>query len=245
MDERTLKVLEFDKIVRKVGSLAASALGKELAESLLPERSFVKVQNSLKETSDGESLIIRKGNPPLGGIHDIKDSLRRVGLGAVLSPGELLRISDTLKAVRNLKNYAGDEACEDGNNIVTELIGLLVPNRKIEDKINMAVIDEEEISDNASATLANIRKQMRQLKNSIRERLNDIIRSPRYQKFIQEPIVTMRQDRYVIPVKQEYKNEIPGLVHDSSSSGATIFIEPMSVVEANNDIKQLIIKEHS
>ncbi len=243
MDDRTLKVLEYDKIISMLVKLTSSELGKELAVDLKPETDASKVAGLLRETSDGVSFILRKGRPPLGGIHDIRNSLRRVKLGAVLTPVELLHIADTLRAVRNLKNYASDKTIESENNTVSELIGLLEPNRRIEEKITRIIISEDEIADDASITLLNIRRQMKQAQEAIKSRLNDIIRSPKYQKYIQDSLVTIRGDRYVIPVKQEYRNEIPGLVHDSSSSGATIFIEPMSVVEANNHIKQLKIKE--
>ncbi|HHV60475.1 MAG TPA: endonuclease MutS2 [Clostridiaceae bacterium] len=245
MNEKTLRVLEFDKIVSKVEDLAASSLGKELARELKPICEPDKVSMLLKETSDAQSLILRKGNPPMGGVHDIRASLRRVSLEAVLNPGELLKIAEVLGACRNLKNYARDErgAEKTIENIAEELIMSLVSNRNMEDKIKSAILSEDEISDNASVALKNIRRNIRALHESIKEKLNSILRSSKYQKFMQESVVTLRGDRYVVPVKQEYRNEIPGLVHDMSSSGATIFIEPMAVVEANNEIKQLRIKE--
>jgi len=245
MDERTIRVLEFDKIRTKLAGLTASELGRELVESLVPDTSFMRVKNLLKETSDGVSCVVRRGSPPLGGIHDVRMSLKRVELGGILNPGELLKIGDVLRASRNLKNYANSDSIEEDSNIAVELINQLETNRRIEDKISLSIVNEEEIADNASPTLSNIRRQIKVLQNSIKERLNDIIRSSKYQKYMQEAIVTIRGDRYVVPVKQEYRNEVPGLVHDSSSSGATIFIEPMAVVEANNDIKQLRIKEQA
>ncbi|MCX8130072.1 MAG: endonuclease MutS2 [Clostridia bacterium] len=244
MNERTLKILEFDKIVRQISGRTASDLGMELAESLLPEKSFTRIQAALNETSDGVSFIVRKGSPPLSGIHDIRGSLKRAEMGSVLSPSELLRISDVLMASRNLKRYSSsDNLIIDGGNIVSELIGCLEPNKKLEEKIRLSIISEDEIADAASSTLASIRKQIKDAQNSIKDKLNDILKSSKYQKFMQEAIVTIRGDRYVIPVKNEHRNEIPGLVHDSSSSGATLFIEPMAVVEANNNIRQLKIKE--
>jgi DNA mismatch repair protein MutS2 len=243
MDERTLRILEFDKIIKKLVSLTASKLGKELAEALFPETDYSKVQRILKETSDGTSFIIRKGSPPMGGIHDIRGSLRKVEVGSVLSPGELLKIAGCLRAGRGLKSYASDSVAMDGDNVVNELINLLEINKRIEDKIELSILSEEEISDSASSALGSIRRQIGSLQNSIKDKLNDIIRSSKYQKYMQESIVTMRGDRYVVPVKQEYRNEIPGLVHDMSASGATIFVEPMAVVEANNQIRELKIKE--
>ncbi|MCX7843528.1 MAG: endonuclease MutS2 [Clostridia bacterium] len=244
MDERTLRILEYDKIIKKLAALTVSDLGRELAEALVPVKEYTRVESLLKETSDGVSFIVRRGSPPMGGVHDIRGSLKRVGMGAVLSPGELLRVADTLRAARNLKAYAGDSSIsvEEGNT-VNELIKCLNTNKRVEDRINLAIVNEEEISDGASSALASIRRQIRDQQNSIKEKLNSIIRSSKHQKYMQESIVTMRGDRYVVPVKQEYRNEIPGLVHDASSSGATIFVEPMEVVEANNSIRQLKVKE--
>ncbi|HOL92572.1 MAG TPA: endonuclease MutS2, partial [Clostridiales bacterium] len=146
---------------------------------------------------------------------------------------------------RNLKNYASeaDPRADESGNHVRDLIASVTPNKRIEDSINAAIISDEEISDNASSTLASIRKRIREEQESLKDKLNSMIHSSKYQKFMQESIVTIREDRYVIPVKAEYRNEIPGLVHDSSASGATVYIEPMAMVEANNNIKQLRIKE--
>jgi len=244
MNEKTFKILEFDKIINLLVNLTSSPLGAEIASRLLPETDYDKVLKSLKETSDGVTFIVKRGSPPMGGVNDIRESLKRLEIGAVLNPGELLKIAGVLKAVRNLKNYANDESIKsEDENIVGELIRCLEPNKRVEEKINSSIVSEEEISDMASPTLANIRRQIRKAQESIKDRLNEILRSPAYKKYMQEPIVTMRGDRYVIPVKQEYRAEIPGLIHDSSASGATIFVEPMAVVEANNNIRELKIKE--
>jgi DNA mismatch repair protein MutS2 len=243
MNEKTLRILEYDKIIRKLMGLTVSELGRELAESLVPEKDFRHVQNALKETTDGASYIARRGSPPMGGVHDIRTSLKRVEIGGVLGPGELMRIGDTLRACRNLKNYASESAIKEEANLVGELIASLGTNKRVEDRISLCIVSEEEIADNASPALANIRRQIKDQQNSIKEKLNDLLRSSKYQKFMQESIVTIRGDRYVVPVKQEHRNDVPGLVHDASSSGATIFVEPMAVVEANNNIRQLKVKE--
>ena len=245
MEERTLRILEFVKIKEKLISLCSSELGKELAAALLPQTQPEEVERMLKETTDAVDFILRRGSPPLGGIHDIRDTLRRVELGTAINPGELLRVADTLRAARNLKNYASeaDPRADESGNHIRNLIASVTPNKRIEDSINAAIVSDEEISDNASGTLAGIRKRIREEQESLKDKLNSMIHSAKYQKFMQESIVTIREDRYVIPVKAEYRNEIPGLVHDSSASGATVYIEPMAVVEANNNIKQLRIKE--
>lgn len=245
MEERTLRILEFVKIKDKLVSLCTSELGRELANELMPQTEPEEAERLLRETTDAVDFVLRRGRPPLGGIHDISDTLRRVELGMMLNPGELLRIADTLRAARNLKSYVSeaDPRADESNNHVRNLIASITPNKRIEDSIDAAVISDEEISDNASSTLAGIRRRIRAEQESLKDKLNSMIHSSKYQKYMQESLVTIRGDRYVIPVKAEYRNEIPGLVHDSSASGATVYIEPMSVVEANNNIKQLRIKE--
>lgn len=245
MDDRVIKVLEFDKIIKKLAGMCASELGRELARELKPRRDAAEVGRMLHETSDAVNFILRRGSPPTGGLHDIRESLRRVELGSVLAPGELLRIADTLRAVRYLKNYSSiaDKNEPDESNYISGLIASLEPNRRIEDKIGGAVAGEEEIADGASSMLAALRRQIKEQQDSIREKLGNMIRSSAYKKLMQESLVTIRGDRYVVPVKAECRNEVPGLVHDSSASGATIYVEPMAVVETNNSIRQLKIKE--
>ena len=245
MEERTLRVLEFDKIKDRLISLCTCELGKELAAEMLPRTESEEVERMLRETTDAVDFILRRGSPPLGGIHDIRDTLRRAEIGTVLNPGELLRVADTLRAVRSLKNYASEDSRDEEGNIshIGSLIASLTPNRRTEDNINAAIVSEEEIADNASSTLANTRRRIREKQNSIKEKLNSMIHSEKYRKFMQESLVTIRGDRYVIPIKAEYRSEFPGLVHDSSASGATVYIEPMAVVEANNSIRELKIKE--
>ncbi len=245
MNEKTLRVLEFEKITDKLKGLTTSELGKELVEELVPQTDLNTIEKMLTETNDGVGCIVRRGSPPLGGIHDIRPSLKRLDLGGILNPGELLKIGGVLRAARRLKGYVNDKLDENKENVVNELISCLESNQRLEQKIDMCIISEEEIADNASPALNTIRRQIKDQQASIKDKLNDLIRSSKYQKYIQESVVTLRGDRYVIPVKQEHKNDIPGLVHDSSSSGATLFIEPMGVVEANNTIKQLKIKEQA
>lgn len=248
MNEKTLRILEYDKIINKLAGFTSSQPGKEKAKALLPSRDMETVKSMLKETDDGVKYVIKRGMPSLGGIRDIRNLLKRIEIGAVLSPGELLDVADVLRLSRNLKSHAfasSRDKDEEAENIVLQLIGRLEPNRRVEEKIEACIASEEEIRDDASPVLKGIRKQIREQQEYIKEKLNSMIRSPRYGKYIQEPIVTIREGRYVIPVKQEYRNEIPGLIHDSSSSGMTLFIEPMAAVEANNYIKQLIIKEQA
>ncbi len=245
MNDKTLRVLEFDKIIDKLRSLTASELGRELVDELVPQTDFNTVEGMLAETDAGVGCIVRRGSPPMGGISDIRPGLKRLDMGGILNPGELLKIGGVLRAARRLKGYVGDKLDENKENTVAELISCLESNLRLEQKIDSCIISEEEIADNASPALSTVRRQIKEQQASIKEKLNSLIRSTKYQKYIQESVVTIRGDRYVVPVKQEHRNEIPGLVHDSSSSGATLFVEPMAVVEANNAIKQLKIKEQA
>lgn len=245
MNEKTLRVLEFEKIIDKLKALTASELGRELVEELAPQTDFSTVEKLLAETNDGVSCIVRRGSPPMGGIHDIRHSLVRLDKGGILNPGELLKLAGVLRAARRLKGYVNDKLDENRTNTVYELIACLESNQRLEQKIDQCIISEEEIADNASPALNTIRRQIKEQQASIKNKLNDLIHATKYQKYIQESVVTLRGDRYVIPVKQEHRNDIPGLIHDASSSGATLFIEPIAVVEANNNIRQLKLKEEA
>ncbi len=232
-------------MIKRLSGLCVSELGKEIANELAPDSNYSIVSERLRETTDATNFVLRRGNPPLGGLRDIRSSLKRVEIGSMLNPGELLSIADTLRAARNIKNYSAsaDSKGLDEANRISGLIASITSNKRVEDKINMAIVSEEEIADSASNTLSRIRRQIKEQQNSIKEKLDSMTRSSKYQKMMQESIVTLRGDRYVIPVKAEYKNDVPGLVHDSSASGATLYVEPMAVVEANNSIKQLRAKE--
>lgn len=244
MNEKVLRVLEYDKIIEKLADRAGSSLGKALAAELVPYTDIDMVTQAQKETTDAVICVLRKGSPPLGGIHDIRSLIRRAEANGMLNPGELLKIADVLRASRNLKGYISQDKIEiEDSNTILLLAGSLGTNRTLEDRLNQAIESEESLSDYASPQLASIRRNIRRMQDSIKDRLNSIIRSEQYKKYMQDAVVTMRGDRYVVPVKQEHRSQIPGLVHDMSSSGATIFVEPMAVVEANNEIKQLKNKE--
>ena len=244
MNEKVLRVLEYDKIIEKLIERASSALGKGLAGALRPYTDIDLVNNSQKETTDAVNCILRKGTPPLGGIHDIRNIIKRAEAGGMLNPGDLMKVGDVLRASRNLKGYLSRDKMEidDTNNILL-LCSSLGVNKTLEERLEQAIESEDSLSDYASPQLASIRRNIRRTQDSIKDRLSSIIRSEQNKKYMQDAVVTLRGDRYVVPVKQEHRNQIPGLVHDMSSSGATLFIEPMAVVEANNEIKQLRNKE--
>lgn len=245
MNERTLKVLEYYKIIDKLKDKTESHLGRNMVENLRPSTDIEEVKYMQRETSEAVALLIKKGEPPLYGIKDLMVEIKRAEMGGSLSPGSLLKVSDSLRVSRNLKNYIKKTREDKDSNypILEGLIDSLRMFKRIEDSINNAIISEEEISDNASANFKNIRRQINVKNGSIRNKLNSIVNSSTHKKYLQDAIVTIRDGRYVVPVKQEYRAKFPGLVHDQSSSGATLFIEPIAVVELNNELKELQIKE--
>ncbi|MCF6465214.1 endonuclease MutS2 [Clostridium sp. Cult2] len=245
MNEKTLRVLEYGKIIDKLMENTESELGKRMVKDIKPSLSIEEVEYLQRETKEALGLIVKNGNPPLFGIFDISRELKMAEIGGTLEPSSLLKVSDSLRVSRSLKKYIKELKEDEVSKypIVQELIDSLRVLKHIEEEINNAIINENEISDNASPTLKNIRRQIINKNDSVRNKLNSIINSPKYKKFLQDSLVTMRAGRYVVPIKQENKSYFPGLVHDQSSSGATLFVEPMAVVELNNELRELEIKE--
>ncbi|MCC0631816.1 endonuclease MutS2 [Clostridioides sp. ZZV15-6388] len=244
MNEKSLRVLEYNKIIDLLKKKASSSLGLKYIESLVPNTDFVEVKSMLEETSEAQSIIIKRGSVGLDGIHDIEDKVKRAYIGASLDPGSLIMIADTLRVARRLKNSLSSSDEEDFNYpIIQSLSNSLYVYKDIEEQIYNAIISEVEISDNASSTLRDIRRRIAQKNQSIRSKLNSIISSTTYQKYLQDAIISLRGDRFVVPVKSEYRSQVAGIVHDQSSSGATLFIEPMTIVEMNNELRQLKLGE--
>lgn len=245
MDNKSFRVLEFDKIIEALKTKASSSLGLNKIEKLEPSSDFEEVKYRLRETTEAQSILIKRGHINLGGIHDILDKVKRAEIGASLDPGSLLMVADTLRAARVLSNsLSGDGEDEDFNYpIIQSLATSLYIHREIEDAIYNAIVSEIEIADSASSTLRDIRRKIVQKNQSIRSKLNTIISSATYQKYLQDSIISMRGDRFVVPVKAEYRSVVAGIVHDQSSSGATLFIEPMSIVEMNNELRKLKLDE--
>lgn len=242
MDDRTLKVLEYKKIIDLLAEHTVSNLGKEIVLALKPGNNIYEIKEWLQETSEAVEILLKKGSIPLEGIYDIRISLRKAEIGTIIENSELLKISDTLSSVRKLKSFIKEKG-DSTYPIIEDLISLLVELKNIEVSINNVILNDDEISDNASPELGLIRRRIKDMHNKIRDKMNSMVTSVSYQKYLQEQIITIRGDRYVIPVKQEFRNNIPGVVHDTSASGATLYIEPMAIVEMNNDLKQLNIKE--
>ena len=245
MDNKSFRVLEFDKIIEILKTKASSSLGLHKIENLEPSYDFEEVQYRLQETTEAQSILIKRGHVNLGGIHDVLDKVKRAEIGASLDPGSLLMVADTLRAARVLSNsLSGDGEEEDFNYpIIQSLATSLYIHREIEDAVYNAIVSEIEIADSASHTLRDIRRKIVQKNQSIRSKLNTIISSATYQKYLQDSIISMRGDRFVVPVKAEYRSVVAGIVHDQSSSGATLFIEPMSIVEMNNELRKLKLDE--
>ena len=244
MNEKSLRVLEFNKIIDKLKTKASSSLGLKHIENLKPSNDFDEVKNTLLETSEAQAILIKRGLVSMDGIHDIEDKAKRAHVGATLDPGALLKIADCLRVARSLKrNLEGSEEEDFNYPIIQALTNSLYTFRDIEDRIYTSIVGESEISDNASTTLRTIRRRIVQKNQSIRSKLNSIISSTTYQKYLQDNIISMRGDRFVIPVKAEYRSVVSGIVHDQSSSGATLFIEPMSIVEMNNELRKLKLDE--
>ena len=240
--EKSQRVLEFDKIINSLQELAVSDMTKEYIKDTEISLDIDEIRKRQDETSEAVNLMIKKGDPPLFGIYSMRDYMQRVSIGGSLSPGALLKVSDFLRVSRYLKNYINFQDDLSVNfPIITGLIENLNTYRNIEDKINTAIISEDEISDNASTKLYAIRKSMQKKKESVRDKLNQIVSNDK--DLLQDSIVTIREGRYVVPVKQENKTRLKGLVHDVSSSGQTVYIEPMVVVNLNNELRELAAEE--
>ncbi len=235
------KSLELDKILSMLANETTCADAADMAMRIEPDTDIKHAARLLQETDDAFVLMARFGAPSFYGMTNVTNALRRAQAGATLNPSELLLVAATLRAIRSVSDWR-----KKSEGMKTELdwrFEALQPNKYIEERISMTIISEEEISDSASTALANIRRKIRAASLRVREQLDKLIRSQTYQKYLQEAIVTQRGGRYVVPVKAEFRSEIKGLVHDSSGSGATVFIEPIGVVEANNEIRVLRSEE--
>lgn len=239
--EKSLKTLELPAILTMLAAEAASAPAKEAAGALRPDGDIYEVRHRLEETTAAKRMIAGKGSPGFSGIRDVRAAIRRADMGGMLNTSELLDIAALLRCAGAGIAYASGEREEP--TAIDYLFASLNGNKFLEGKISASIIGVDEIADAASPELASIRRHMRVAGEKVRQTLNKIITSPTYAKALQEAIITMRNDRYVVPVKAEYKSAVPGLVHDVSSSGATLFIEPVSVVQLNNEIRELIAKE--
>jgi len=243
MLERTLRVLEFNSIRKMLMDQAVCVEARERLGALLPVENIYEARELLKITSEAESLLIKKSAPPISPVRNILGAAKRAAADGVLSMSELLTIGHTLRMARGLIRYFEEDGYEELFPSLSSLFSALSENKKLENSIFGAILSDEEMADDASVELLAIRRKMRSLHSKIRDVLNDMVHSPSYSNLLQEPIVSMRGDRYVIPVKSEHKGQVPGVVHDSSASGATLFVEPMAAVEINNKLRELHSQE--
>lgn len=241
IDERALRTLEFYKIRDLLAARAATRMGREVCEQLTPSVEFLEVQHRQQETAEARALLRGGKAMPLGGIHDLRESIRRCAAGGVLDPQELLDVADTAASGRRLKKFLLDN--RDVAPVLSAYANQISAFTHLEAEIRQAITDQGEVADDASPALGSIRKQMRVLTSRVRERLDAMIRNPNMRQYLQEALVTIRDDRYVLPVKIEHRAQVPGIVHDQSASGSTLFIEPMTIVELNNDVKKLALEE--
>jgi len=238
MNAKALKSLEFTKIIEMLKQRAVSQPAKAKCETLTPMTDFAEISRAQKETSEATGMILRKGSLPLGGIKDIRASVARAAAGAMLQAEDFLHISRCLYVFGKLLNYY-----DDSFEILRDYFSCITRCEPLEREISRCIKDSGEISDNASPKLAEARRNIRKAHDNIRDKLQNIIQSSEYKTMLQDAIVTLRGERFCVPVKAEYRGSFPGMVHDQSSTGATVFMEPLSVIELNNKIKELHLEE--
>ena len=239
--EKSLRTLELPVVLKMLAREAVSEEAKAAALELTPSSDRYEVRYRLEETTAAKKMMVLKGGPSFSGVKDVRSAVRRADMGGMLNTVELLDIAALLRCAAGAIAYASGDRLE--KSVLDTLFDGLAANKFLEGKISACITGVDEIADAASPELSDIRRHMRIAGDKIRQSLNKIISSPAYAKALQEPIITVKNDRYVVPVKAEQKNAVPGLVHDVSSSGATFFIEPMAVVQLNNEIRELLAKE--
>ena len=238
--EKSQIKLELDQVLTMLSQCAGSSDGKEACLHIRPSSDLEEVRQILDETTAASNMCTQKGNPAFADVSDVSFSLDRADKGGCLQPKEFLRIGGVLRCARTVKSYVSEDETQT---VLHPYFKMLVANKYLEDRILGAILAEDQIADNASPALSDIRRHIKIQSGKIKDSLQKIITSPSYAKFLREPIITIRQGRYVVPVKSECKNDIPGLVHDVSATGSTYFVEPMSAVNANNALKELEIQE--
>lgn len=242
MNQKALSKLEFDKIIQMLAAHAASAGAKELCRSLVPSESISEIEQRQRQTADALRRVYRKGSISFGGIRDVRGSMKRLEIGGILSMGELLQIMSLLETAGKLKQYGTREPDEENRDSLDESFEFLEPAAPLANEIRRCILSEEEMADDASGALSQIRRSMRQMNDKVHSTLNAMVNGSA-RSYLQDPVVTMRDGRYCLPVKAEYCGQVAGMIHDQSATGSTLFIEPMAVIRLNNDYKELVIKE--
>lgn len=243
MNEKSLRTLEFNKILEMLIGKCISAMGKEQAINLKPSTDISEINRMQDYTSESSGMILKKGSLPMGGIRDIRPQLKRVGVMGVLSVEELLAVGDFLYVCRKIASYGEKESKNDHFPLLDDMFACISLLPALEKEIARCIMPPDQVADDASQTLSNIRRGINVANARVREQLNNVIHSSSYKNMIQDSVITIRNDRYCVPIKQEYRTSFPGMIHDQSSTGATVFMEPMSVVNLNNQIKELRSKE--
>lgn len=238
MNQRSLDKLEFNKIKEEIKQRAVSSAGQDLIDALTPHDNPLEARVALEEVEEALLLMSLKGAPPFTGVFDVRDQISRAGKGSTLSPGALLRIGNILRSARLFQRYVRNEG--EFKELLNETAGI-TPLEKLETEIANAISGDDEVSDRASQKLSTLRRSIREKNASVKDKVQSLVRT--HAKYLQENLYTVRGDRYVIPVKAEHKGNVPGLIHDQSSSGQTLYIEPISLVNLNNEIKELLLKE--
>lgn len=241
MNIKSLKTLEYDKIISHLEEYASSPLGKDLCRTLLPSTDIHEVRQAQAETTDALSRIRMKGSISFSGLKDITDSLKRLEIGSSLSITELLSLSSNLTLSAKAKSYGRHEESDTLNDSLEESFRLLEPLTPLNTEIKRCILSEEEISDDASPGLRHVRRSIKVINDRVHSQLNTLLNSNR--SYLQDAVVTMRDGRYCLPVKAEHKSQVSGMVHDQSSSGSTLFIEPMAIIQLNNELRELEIQE--
>lgn len=243
MNQKVLRVLEYDKIIKMLTEFANSAPGKEVCSNLTPMTQLNAIREAGEQTNDALSLILRKSKVSFSGNHNIKQYLKILEIGSILSPGELLKIASLLECSNRVKSYGRNDKSEDEpTGSLSEFFHLLEPLTPVSSEIRRCLLSEEEIADDASSTLRHIRRSMSVTNDKIHSQLANMINGSS-RTYLQDAVITMRNNRYCVPVKSEYKGQVAGMVHDQSSSGSTFFIEPASIVALNNELKELQLRE--
>lgn len=245
MNKRVLRTLEFNKIVDRMKTFCFSEMGRESLAAVEPWSDAAVIAHKQKETAEAVSMITRRGRVPFGAFFDVSRHLQTARIGSFLNPRQLLEVADSLRTSRRVKQYIEEDSGEGAHDILDGIARGIATDRPLEDEIERCIVGDNELSDHASPKLANLRRSIEAKNASIRSRLQSLITSQSMQKYLQEALITIRQDRFCIPVKAEYRSQVPGMIHDRSSSGSTLFIEPMSVVNINNELKELRLQEQA
>ena len=242
MNQKALKTLEFDKIIHILTAHAACEGAKEMCRKLVPYDNINDVERAQRETADALRRVYRKGSVSFGGIRDIRGSLKRLEIGGILGMGELLQIMSLLETAGKIRQYGQREADDTSRDSLDESFEFLDPVPTLASEIRRCILADDEMADDASSALLQIRRSMRQMNDKVHNTLNSMVNGSA-RSYLQDPVVTMRDGRYCLPVKAEHRSQVPGMIHDQSSTGSTLFIEPMAVIKLNNDFKELLMKE--